>query len=159
MPKTVSSTTLTLTGKDGYNNSLTALQAVADIYLNPAQSKSARSLTVDDINKVENHTPDGNVASITWTHRYGMDNNLNITDAGEGITPTQTYTSTEKTGSYFYQFSALKGMSICWLASRVVGFFDWSNEWWFGVRRWDSGDCVTSTQLVSIRGSHRRLIV
>lgn len=124
VPKTVSSTTLTLSGKDGYNNSLTALQAVADIYLNSAQASSVRSLTVDDVYKVEGHTPPNEtVTEKTWNHRYGMDSNLNITDTGsDSNTPSQTYTGS--TGIDFYRCSVMEGTFYCWLPLRKTNFWD-----------------------------------
>ena len=123
MPTKVSNTTLTLRGKDGYNNALTALQAVADIYLNPAQGASVRSLTVEDVNKVENYTPDGTVVEVTLNTRYyGMDDNLNITDTGNNSdTPSQTYVLSATANSYAYGgVSTLMGMQNVWLASRCV---------------------------------------
>ena len=150
MPQTVSNTTLTLSGKDGYNNALTALQAVADIYLNPAQGASVRSLTVDDVNKVEGHTPNGTVAEYTWNHRYGMDSNLNITDTGsDSDTPNQTYTSTTTSGSYSYNLSALNRIPSCWLASRCVTVLSSSGS--FCVRSLNTyGDGVNAINMLMV---------
>ena len=159
MPKTVSNTTLSLSGKDGYNNALTALQAVADIYLNPAQASSVRSLTVDDVNKVENHTPNGTVAEYTWNHRYGMDSNLNITDTGsDSDTPSQTYTLTTDTSRYEYYLSALNVLPDCWLASRCISWGNRGDEKiiTFEVRRVSYGG-LWATQMFDVfenGGSH-----
>ena len=147
MPRTVSETTLTLTGMDGYNNAVEALDMVAGIYLNPAQAESARSLRVEDVNTVEGHTPNGEVNSgESWTHRYGMNLDkddttykyLDITDEGEGNTASQTYNSTATTGYYNYQAPSFGGLPYCWLASRCVGLYSDSCD--FTVRILYGGD-------------------
>lgn len=125
MPKAVSDKTLNLSGKDGYNNAIDALDVVAGIYLNPDYATSAKSITVEDINKVEGYTPNGEVSTQTWNHRYGMNpTTLDITDAGEGNTPSQTYTSTATTGSYNYLTKCFSGMPNFWLASRCVSLMN-----------------------------------
>ena len=147
-PRTYSQTRLLLQGKSGYNNAIEALNEVASIYLNPTYAISARSLTVDDVNKREDHTPDGNVASETMGHRYGVDSNLNITDTGsDEYTPDQTYTSTTETGYYSYTTSNFSGMS-CWLASRCLDVN--SSGCYFGVRNLGVGDVYYSNYLFDV---------
>lgn len=122
IPTKYSSTSLLLSRMDGYNNAITALNNVASIYLNPTYATSARSLTVEDVNNRENHTPNGDSAEYTWNHRYGMNpTTLDITYTGsDSTTPSQTYTSTATTGYYKYSTNIFSNMS-CWLASRCVG--------------------------------------
>lgn len=83
IPRTYSSTELGLEGMDGYNNAIQALDEVASIYKNDAYATSSKSLTVDDVNKVEGYTPNGDNSSYSWIHRYGMNENLDIVDYGE----------------------------------------------------------------------------
>lgn len=111
---------LTLSGKDGYNNAIEALNTVAGVYANPTYANSARSLTVEDVNKVENHTPDGNVAEKSWTHNYGMDENLNITGSDDATATSQTYNSTATTGYYSYSAPSFGVLVDFWLASPCV---------------------------------------
>ena len=134
IPTTVSHTLLGLSGKDGYNNAIQALNAVAGVYLNPAYATSARSLTAEDFFEVENYTPNGKVAGpFTWNHRYGIDdNNLNIIDAGEGNAPSRTYASTQTTGVFDnYNIENFNIERQCWLASRRIDVT--SNECTFEV--------------------------
>ena len=122
MPRNVPQVNLTLQGKDGYNNAINILNTISSIYLNPTYGASARSLTGEDVNKVENHTPNGNVDSQTWNHRYGLDlTTLDITDTGsDSNKPSQTYTSTATTGYEFYYLEKFIEMD-CWLATRSIG--------------------------------------
>ena len=146
MPRNVPQVNLTLTGKDGYNNAIEALNAVAGIYLNSAYADSARSLTVEDVHKVENHTPDGEEAEYSWNHRYGMNpTTLDITDTGsDSNTPEQTYTSTATTGWYSYSAPSFNG--ACWLASRCVSMD--SSNCTFHVRGLNGGSVALRRPLV-----------
>ena len=139
MPRAVSDVRLTLSGKEGYNNAIQALDTVAGIYLNPTYAKSARSITIEDINKVEDYTPNGTAATYTWNHRYGMNPaTLDITDTGsDSNTPSQTYTSTATTGNYYYTANCFKDIQDFWLASRCVGLS--SGACYFYVRNVSGG--------------------
>lgn len=136
VPANVPQVKLQLEGKDGYNNAITALNQVAAIYANPSYANSARSLTVEDVNKLEraagneNVPTGGNVAGpYQWKHRYGVDSNLNITDSGiesenQEDQPLREYQSTAETGYYSYSTTQFGndgeyGIS-CWLASRCL---------------------------------------
>ena len=94
---------------DGYNNAITALDRVASIYKNEKYATESKSLTIEDVNGVEGYDPtevasgsasasgtaSGNgELTYSWTHRYGMDANLNIVDYGEGNEEERTYVST-----------------------------------------------------------------
>ena len=144
MPKTVSDVELTLEGKDGYNNAIEAINAVASIYKNSAYATNSRGLTVEDLNKTVNYVPNGEEAEYKWNHRYGMDSNLNIIDAGEGNAPERTFTSTAETGGYGWYFD---NSTLCWLASRCVDVG--SSGCGFGVRIVYGGD-VHDTYLVGV---------
>ena len=139
IPREYSSTELYLEGMDGYNNAIQALDEVASIYKNDAYATSSKSLTVDDVNKVEGYDPtevaSGSVSatasgngevSYSWNHRYGMDENLNIVDYGEGNVGERTYVKTPATGYYDYNTENFSNWR-CWLASRCVNL--------------DSGNC------------------
>lgn len=128
---------LTLSGKDGYNNAIEALNTVAGVYANPTYANSARSLTVEDVNKVENHTPDGDVAEYSWTHNYGMDENLNITGSDDATATSQTYNSTATTGYYSYSAPSFGVLGDFWLASHCVDLGSGACD--FDVRLLDNG--------------------
>ena len=145
IPTTYDSTELTLSGMDGYNNAIEALDAVAGIYVNPTYASSARSITVDDVNAIEGFDtateaigPNG--VTYDFTNRYGMDNNFNIVDHGENNAQLNTYKMTEDTADYSYTLnnsvSYLTG--LCWLASRCVGLD--SNYCDFYVRSLNDGN-------------------
>ena len=117
---------LRLEGMNGYNNAIAALNEVAGQYKNPIYAKEARSITVEDINRIEGYDPtsSGNEeTSYSWNQRYGMDANLNIVDYGEGKGAERTYTSTPTTTSYSYSLSnssSYLSNGYFWLASRCV---------------------------------------
>ena len=141
IPRTYSSTYLTLSGMEGYNNAITALDTVAGIYKNDTYASSSRSLTVEDVNAVEGYDPaevasgsasasasaSGNgTITYSWDHRYGMDENLNIVDYGEENVEERTYVRIPETGYYYYEtsnFNANWGTGSCWLASRCVNLY------------------------------------
>ena len=141
MPTTISSTKLTLTGKDGYNNAIQALDAVAGIYLNPTYATSARSLTIDDVNKAENHTPDGEVRAKTFDSSYSMNDNLDVIEGDPDTILSRTFTSSLETGSYGYDVDEV--WNDGWLASRCID--TWShNAVDFNVR--SLGDALAGTE-------------
>ena len=117
---------LRLEGMNGYNNAIAALNEVAGQYKNPIYAKEARSITVEDINRIEGYDPtssENEETSYSWNQRYGMDANLNIVDYGEGKVAERTYTSTPTTTSYSYSLSnssSYLSNGYFWLASRCV---------------------------------------
>ena len=134
IPRQYSSTRLQLSGMDGYNNAIVALDKVASIYKNDAYAKSSRSLTVDDVNKVTDYTPNGEDVYYTWENDYGMDaSTLDIVQNGGDTISVATetqgetinfyykkYTSTPETEVYGYSATGFSNWH-CWLASRCVG--------------------------------------
>ena len=161
IPRTYSSTTLQLSGMEGYNNAITALDTVAGIYKNDTYASSSRSLTVEDVNAVEGYDPaevasgsasasasaSGNgTITHSWDHRYGMDANLNIVDYGEENVEERTYVRIPETGYYSYEtsnFNANWGTGNCWLASRCVDLYSYSCS--FSVRYLGGGYVDGST--------------
>ena len=159
IPRNYSNVQLTLSGMNGYNNAIEALDEVASIYLNPAQASSARSITVEDVNNVAGYTPEGSGYSYSWNSRYGMDGNLNIVDYGtrtetgtSGIEETvdniagRDYRSTPETAYYDYFLSnnitQYFTAGYCWLASRCVNLD--SSYCGFNVRNLYGGGSVGS---------------
>ncbi|MBQ3415424.1 MAG: hypothetical protein IJH39_08805, partial [Clostridia bacterium] len=148
IPTTYDTTELTLSGMNGYNNAIQALNAVSSIYVNPTYAESARSITVDDINKVESFeyatgSVGENGITYSWNHRYGMNQNtFDIIDYGEGNeNEERTYKMTEETHPYAYSLSesySYLGDKSCWLASRCVDLN--SSYCSFGVRNLNGGD-------------------
>ena len=144
-----------LSGISGYNNAILALNEVAEQYKNSTLAKSARSITVDDVNKLEGETPNGSVTSGIFQNDYGMNANLDIVSSSEAIQgkiETETidaeteetvmvtlksgnlYSSTAETGYYSYSLNSsnfLTGGSL-WLASRTVSAND--EECYFNIR-------------------------
>ena len=158
MPRNVPQVNLTLEGKDGYNNAIEALNAVAGIYLNPTYANSARSLTIEDVNKVEGNIPNAEVEERTFKHRYGMNpTTLEITDTGSNSnTPEQTYTKTETTGFYEAKASSFNGTG--WLASRGVSMWDFNNSDYitFQVWRFSGGRAGGCPRLFDIIHEYQR---
>ena len=139
MPKTVSEVALRLDGLDGYNNAIRAINAVASIYKNPTYATSARGLTVEDVNKLTGYTPNGENKLYSWSHKYGMDSNLNITGSGESTEKNQEYVSTAETQYYYYSANDALGSNLnCWLASRFVD--PSARECNFGLRCFGEGE-------------------
>lgn len=162
VPDTTSSNNfvkLGLDGMDGYNNAIAALNELAGQYKNPTYAKEARSITVEDINRIEGYDPtsSGNEeTSYSWNQRYGMDANLNIVDYGEGKVAERTYTSTPTTTPYSYSLSNsssyLSNGGDFWLASRCVDLY--SDDCSFDVRFLSSGGIVNYTGLFHVDDHH-----
>ena len=130
MPKTFSDVGLKLEGMDGYNNSIEAINAVASIYKNPTQANLARGITYEDIGKVCDYTP-SDPKEITFNHRYGIDNNLKIVDAGEGNAPSRTFTYEKKyySGDPNFGFFGFGGSGgEYWIATQELGYLMDSNN-------------------------------
>ncbi|MBO4293760.1 MAG: hypothetical protein J5881_05185 [Clostridia bacterium] len=143
---------LTLDGMDGYNNAIAALNKVAEQYKNPTYAKEARSITVEDVNKLEERGPDYFTdeekaelsVSEKWEHRYGMDTNLDIHDYGQtnGVdnVAERTYVITPSTAIIYYFINRSSGFlegEYFWLASRCVSLYSSSCD--FYVRCLEGG--------------------
>lgn len=119
VPLTVSNTKLTLSGKDGYDNSIVALNTISSIFVNDKYAKEARSINEDDVLKYNDATvPTFSVQTLQWNHRYGIDpNTLMLTDAGENNEINQEYKNTRPS---YYIISKILGSAEIWLASRQI---------------------------------------
>lgn len=166
IPRTYSNTLLQLSGKDGYNNAIEAINQVAEIYENTefAEEGKTRSLTVEDVNKVEDYTPSGSALEYTWNAMaYSMDDNLNIVNNGTHKVQVKVGEQEVATGQYediyeeqdvyndgtfkssaenpYYDYNLSKFIKktgnnnqSCWLASRCVSL--------------DSGGCSFNVRLL-----------
>ena len=80
---------LTLSGKDGYNNGISQLNAMCAPY-----GRNARSIKVEDINRVTGYDPtnqgDGTVHGAGQFYEYG--NKVTYTASGSSATNGKTYT-------------------------------------------------------------------
>ena len=137
---------LYLSGMDGYNNSIKALNLVAGMYTDSKFAESARSITVEDVNNIAGYeissSSDGDLA-YSWDNEYGMNDNLDIVYQGGNTTEIATetydsetetkktikynykvYNSTPKTEYYEYNIDGSNYGFLCsryfWLASRCV---------------------------------------
>ena len=142
IPTTYSTTTLNLVGMNGYNNAIPVLNQVASIYKNDTYAESARSIKVEDVNKVENYTPSRSIEEYSFNHRYGMNlDTLDIVDYGVGNEAQRTY----KTDTLCYSYSLNNSSSYltgdCWLASRSVDPVEELGAYFcqFGVYRVEDG--------------------
>ena len=111
-------------GINGYNNSEKALNEICSIYANEeAGAISARSLNINDVNKITNYTPSGEDVSYTYKTIYKLDNDtldiIENTDIGE-----YNYHISSDSADYSYNTAKmnlfLKPSKVCWLASRCL---------------------------------------
>ena len=156
VPTTYDTDRLQIEGIQGYNNAVEAFDMVAGIYLNPTYAKNARSITVEDVNKLEGYDPVVRAAAETvtstgtgaggayvWSNRYGMNaDTLKIIDYGEGNIENRTFKTTPTTDMYTYELSekavSIFGTDQIWLASRLASL-DGDEQFDFGVRAIDHG--------------------
>ena len=82
--------TLTLSGKDGYNTGISKLNAMCAPY-----GKNARSITVEDINRVTGYDPtkQNNNTKFGAGEFYEYGNKVTYTASGSSATNGKTYTS------------------------------------------------------------------
>ena len=126
IPRIVSDEGLTLDGKDGYNHGIEAINAVASIYNNNLYALNSRGLTAEDVIKATGYDEEYYAIGEenSWRHRYGLDENLDIIDAGEGNTP-YPYRTFKNFGNWNFYNTKLMGVFYhCWLASRYSRWSD-----------------------------------
>lgn len=86
---TVNVGTLTLEGKNGYNNGISKLSEMCEPY-----GRNARSITVEDINRVTGYNPtnqgDGTIYGVGEFWEYGS--KVTYTASGSSTTNGNTYT-------------------------------------------------------------------
>ena len=111
-------------GINGYNNSEKALNEICSIYANEeAGAVSARSLNINDVNKITNYIPNGEDVSHTYKTIYKLDNDtldiIENTNIGE-----YNYHISSDAVDYSYNTVEmnlfLNPGKVCWLASRCL---------------------------------------
>ena len=114
-----------LKGKNGYKNAVTVLNKVGDVYGHGKGATGGRSITVEDVNKLENYTPeDDTTTSYTYTSGTFINDDGTETVASESNQVTLKYTvstanrSTNKV--YSYSTTNFKNKPVFWLASPCV---------------------------------------
>ena len=130
-----------LYGKAGYKNAVTVLDKVGDVYGHGKGATGGRSITVEDVNKLENYTPeDDTTTSYTYTSGKFINDDGTETEASESNQVTLKYTASTQSKStnraYNYSTKNLKTSGF-WLASPCINLH--SNYCDFCVRSVDSG--------------------
>ena len=130
-----------LYGKAGYKNAVTVLDKVGDVYGHGKGATGGRSITIEDVNKLENYTPkDDTTTSYTYTSGTFINDDGTETEASESNQVTLKYTASTQSKStnraYNYSTKNLKTSGF-WLASPCINLH--SNYCDFCVRSVDSG--------------------
>ena len=133
---------VTLYGKAGYKNAVTVLNKVGDVYGHGKGATGGRSITVEDVNKLENYTPeDDTTTSYTYTSGKFINDDGTETVASESNPVTLRYTASTQSKStneaYSYSTTNFQNNSF-WLASPCISLH--SGICFFGVRRVGSGN-------------------
>ena len=143
-----------LKGKNGYKNAVTVLNKVGDVYGHGKGATGGRSITVEDVNKLENYTPeDDTTTSYTYTSGTFINDDGTETVASESNQVTLKYTvstanrSTNKV--YSYSTTNFKNKPVFWVASPCIYLN--SNNCDFYVRLVSSGN-VGGLDLFHSRG-------
>ena len=130
-----------LYGKAGYKNAVTVLDKVGDVYGHGKGASGGRSITIEDVNKLENYTPkDDTTTSHTYTSGTFINDDGTETEASESNQVTLKYTASTQSKStneaYSYSTTSFQNNSF-WLASPCINLH--SNYCDFCVRSVDSG--------------------
>ena len=130
-----------LYGKAGYKNAVTVLDKVGDVYGHGKGATGGRSITIEDVNKLENYTPkDDTTTSYTYTSGTFINDDGTETVASAENPVTLRYTASTQSKStnkaYNYSTKNLKTSGF-WLASPCINLH--SNYCDFCVRSVDSG--------------------
>lgn len=115
---------VTLYGKAGYKNAVTVLDKVGDVYGHGKGATGGRSITVEDVNKLENYTPeDDTTTSYTYTSGTFINDDGTETEASESNQVTLKYTASTQSKStneaYSYSTTNFQNNSF-WLASPCI---------------------------------------
>ena len=132
---------VTLYGKAGYKNAVTVLDKVGDVYGHGKGATGGRSITVEDVNKLENYTPkDDTTTSHTYTSGTFINDDGTETVASAENPVTLRYTASTQSKStneaYSYSTTNFQNNSF-WLASPCIGLD--SSNCYFDVRFVGSG--------------------
>ena len=115
---------VTLYGKAGYKNAVTVLDKVGDVYGHGKGATGGRSITVEDVNKLENYTPeDDTTTSYTYTSGTFINDDGTETVASAENPVTLRYTASTQSKStneaYSYSTTNFQNNSF-WLASPCI---------------------------------------
>ena len=113
-----------LYGKAGYKNAVTVLDKVGDVYGHGKGATGGRSITVEDVNKLENYTPkDDTTTSHTYTSGTFINDDGTETVASAENPVTLRYTASTQSKStneaYSYSTTNFQNNSF-WLASPCI---------------------------------------
>ena len=141
MAENPTTSTVTLYGKTGYKNAVTVLDKVADVYGQGKGATGGKSITVEDVNKLENYTPtDDTTTSYTYTSGTFINDDGTETIASTANPVTKKYiaSSTNKSTNKYYDYSTenFKNKTF-WLASPCIGLY--SSNCYLYVRYVNSG--------------------
>ena len=130
-----------LHGKAGYKNAVTVLDKVGDVYGHGKGATGGRSITVEDVNKLENYTPeDDTTTSRTYKSGTFINDDGTETVASESNQVTLKYTVSTANRStnkwYSYQTTNFQKKTF-WLASPCIRLY--SSDCYFFVRSVNSG--------------------
>ena len=125
-----------LRGKNGYKNAVTVLNKVGDVYGHGKGATGGRSITVEDVNKLENYTPeDDTTTSYTYTSGIFINDDGTETVASESNQVTLKYTVSTANRStnkwYSYRTTNFQKKTF-WLASPCINLH--SSNCYFNVR-------------------------
>ena len=115
---------VTLYGKVGYKNAVTVLDKVGDVYGHGKGATGGRSITIEDVNKLENYTPkDDTTTNYTYTSGTFINDDGTETEASESNQVTLKYTVSTANRStnkwYSYRTTNFQKKTF-WLASPCV---------------------------------------
>ena len=141
-----------LKGKNGYKNAVTVLNKVGDVYGHGKGATGGRSITVEDVNKLENYTPeDDTTTSYTYTSGTFINDDGTETEASESNPVTLRYTASTQSkstnGYYNYRTTNFQNNSF-WLASPCIYLY--SDDCGFSVRYVGSGGVGSRLLFISI---------
>ena len=144
-----------LKGKNGYKNAVTVLNKVGDVYGHGKGATGGRSITVEDVNKLENYTPeDDTTTSYTYTSGTFINDDGTETVASESNQVTLKYTVSTANRStnkwYSYRTTNFENKPAFWLASPCIDLR--SNYCYFRVRYVRSGSVNYYCSLFNSRG-------
>ena len=144
MAENPTANTVRLTGKNGYKNAVTVLNKVGDVYGHGKGATGGRSITVEDVNKLENYTPeDDTTTSYTYTSGTFINDDGTETVASAENPVTLRYTASTQSKStnkaYSYSTTNFQNNSF-WLASPCISMITYICG--FDVRIVNSGDVI-----------------
>lgn len=119
-------------GIESYNGLGNYLDTVASIFVNSDYATSAKSITIDDIDKAEGHTPAGDAyGPISFNHRYSFDEDLFLIDGGSSTMHNNVSTPASD-GLDSYTANHFSNLSF-WTSSRKIAMHDYGTSSSFGL--------------------------